>query len=130
MVEYSFWVDGKVDGIEALVFANQFNQNSFCTNVVLEEIVGQHPENAKATSKAIALPDPVFPAHIVYNGTRKGRKYKTVVEYDGGFSDVQIHEVVGVRSIHYHDDRKIESIKVFSLGKAGAEKQVLEIAGI
>jgi hypothetical protein len=127
MIEYSFWTEGKVDGVEALVFKSAYDQNTFCSVVTLDSIVGQNPENAKATSKAVVLPDPVVKSSLVYNGNRKGRKYKTVVEYDGGFSDVQVHEVVGVRSIAYPDDRKIESIKVYVLGRNGSEKQVFEL---
>lgn len=127
MIEYSFWVDDKVDGVEALVFKSSFDQNKFSKVTKLDSIVGLHPENAKGTNKAIVLPDPVVDNSLVYNGTRKGRKYKTVVEYEDGFSSVEIHDVVGVRSISYPVDREIVSIKSYTLNKLGSEKQVFEV---
>lgn len=126
MIEYSFWVKDKVDGVEALVFKSEFDQNSFTSHVVLSDIVGQHPEDAKATTKAVALPDPVLPNRIVYNGKRTGRKYETIVNHADDSVSTDVHKVVGVRSIPYPTDRGVKSIEVYEL-KGNGKKQVFEL---
>lgn len=128
MIEYSFWTKDKVDGVEALVFSNQFNQNTFTSMAVLEDIVGQHPEEAKATRKAIVLPDPVLDGHLVYNGKSAGRTYLTEVAFKDGTIWSDSHKIAGVRSIAYPTDRPINTIKAWEVKSATDKKQVFELS--